>query len=127
MAKKDKKPKPIKDDRNERRWGPRMKVAAKPVRKTGQAEIDKNLRKLERGRKGIRRDAPARGPALGTSDQSRFPVTPDDLSSKQKLKAVWVTEGVDAALAVAKKLGFTRIEVMERITKWMRKEEQEMK
>lgn len=110
-----------------------VKVAAKPVRKTGQAEIDKNLRKLERGRAGIRR-APARGPALGTTDESRFSakksgkmMIPDDLSNKQKLKAIWVNEGVDACLAVAKKLGFTRIEVMERITKWMRKEEREMK
>lgn len=82
---------------------------AKPVRKTGQAEIEKNIRKLERGRK--KPATPAGNPGHKETD---------DLSDKKKLKIIWQSEGVDAALACAKSLGFTQIEVMQRITKWMR-------
>jgi hypothetical protein len=95
----------------------KKKLVVAPPRPIGKAAIDRNLRKLERGKKKVTiNDPEIPPPSRGSSSW-------EGLTDKQRLKAIWKTEGLDSGLVMAKHFGVPSATFMKWATKWVTRED----
>ncbi len=96
-----------------------LRMAPAPKRPAkGAAEIERNLRKLERNKDHRRKNK-----LVNTGAKTDAMLEWDNLSPKQKLKATYRVQGADETIRVAQSLGVSVLTTMRWLTKWVVKDD----